>query len=45
MVTRQSSLEKYNSIIANSDFNGVEKLLRGKWEFSFKIAISMCKWA
>lgn len=44
MVTRRSSLEKYNSIIANSDFSGVEKLLRGKWEFSFKIVVSMCKW-
>lgn len=29
MVTRQSSLEKYNSIIASSDFSGVENSLEG----------------
>lgn len=29
MVTRQSSLEKYNSTIASSDFGGVENSLEG----------------
>jgi hypothetical protein len=23
---------------------GVGKLLRGKWEFSLKIVVSMCEW-
>lgn len=40
MVTRWSSPEKRNCQL----WFKLEKLLKGKWEFSFKIVVSMCEW-